>query len=61
MLALILGDKVPLTYVRGGKRVVVEKAKKLVSELNEGNVPDKLKGYSKYTFQVVMSVEELKL
>ena len=68
MLAIILGQsdgpKTPLTYVRGGKKVVVEKAKELVKKLNKGEeVSPKLQKvvseYKKFSFQVLLSVEEL--
>lgn len=70
MLAIIMGHtdgpKIPITYVRGGKKVVVEKAQDLVQKLNSGEeVSPKLTklisgcGYRKFSFRVLLSAEEL--
>lgn len=67
MLALIMGHKdktkVPLTYVRGSKKVIVERAKETVASYNSGNLPKKLKkiaaDYQKFSFQIIHSVDEL--
>ena len=70
MLALIMGHsdktKVPLTYVRGSKKVIVERAKELVSKLNSGvEVSKKIKritsDYKKFSFQIIHSIDEIEV
>ena len=65
MLALILANDIPVTYVRGSKAHVVERAKDLVSKLNKkqtDGLPNKLIELinNKFTFKILHSVEELK-
>ena len=59
--------KIPVTYVRGGKKVVVERAKSIVEKLNkmlkENTLPDKIRQVAgrNFSFTILHSVDELKI
>lgn len=67
MLAMITKNGEPVTYVRGSKANVVNRAKELVSKLNKKEsegIPSTLtKMYGegvKFSFKIMHSVDELK-
>lgn len=66
MLALIMHGNTPVTYVRGSKAHVVNKAKELVSSLKQKdpNLPKTLTSYysstESFSFKILKSVDEIK-
>jgi|GEM_PF-6453284 len=66
MLAMITNDGTPITYVRGSKQHVVNRAKELIVKLNKretDGIPSTLikmyKDNPKFLFRIIHSIEEL--